>query len=212
MHLRPVRPRPLIIARATQVRSGALLFAAALPTRLSAQDPGQAHRTPVAPGATVRVEGRALPIDAAPATVIEQRGDTLVLRARDGGLASVPIDRVDRLEVAQGRRPRSDGAWRGARVGALVGGVPMTLLTSYAIGTDVRAARRGGGDCMIGCPASPYVAAGGLVLTGISTLLGAVIGAAAAPRDRWTRVDPRVRVGAAPTPRGGGVLTLSYRF
>lgn len=142
--------------------------------------------------------------------VVEQRGDTLVLRAGDGGLALVPLDRVERLEVAQ-RRPRSDGVRRGARVGALAVGIPMALLTSYAIAADVRAARHGD-DCMIWCPTSPYIAAGGLVLTSLGTLAGAAIGAATPPRDRWTRVEPRVRVGATPTPRGGGVLALSYHF
>lgn len=102
------------------------------PAHLGAQDSTAAHRMPIAPGTRVRVRGRYLPLDAEPARVVEQRGDTLVLQPASGDLAFVPLDRVTELKVAQGRRSRSEGAWRGARVGAIALGVPTLLATSFA--------------------------------------------------------------------------------
>ena len=196
---------------ATRTSYVALLLAAtAVPPRLGAQDSPSGRRPPVSAGDLVRVRGRNLPAVAEPARVVETRGDTLVLRRQNGEDALVPLEWVTDLEVERGRRPRSDGARRGARVGALAVGIPMALLTTYSTVEERRACSRADSDCMI--PVTPFVAVGGLALTAVGTLVGAGLGTAVAPRERWTRVDPRVRVGAAPAPGGGGVLAVSYRF
>ncbi len=195
------------------IAASVALSAVVTPAHLGAQHSMRSRWAPVSPAALVRVRvrGRDLPLDAEPARVVEQRGDTLVLRPASGGLAFVPLERVTDLKVARGQRPRSDGAWRGARAGALVVGVPVALLTGIVAVKEIQYYHQGG-ECIGPCPVSLFLGAGAIVATGVATLDGAAIGAAVAPRERWTRVTPPVRVGIAPTPGGGTAVALGFRF
>lgn len=185
-----------------------LLVVAAAP--LGGQDSSRAGRAFLAPGTVVRLRGGDRPLLHGPATVVEQRGDTLLLRERDGGLASLTLDQMPGLEVAQGRRPRSEGAVRGARVGVIVFGVPTLLATSVALIQDHGRTPSG---CEFFCiPNSAAIGIAGTFLTGVAGLTGAVIGAAA-PGTRWKHVDlSSTRVGIAPAPGGGATLAFGVRF
>lgn len=178
------------------------------PAPSRAQDSARTSRARLAPGTVVRIHARDVPLPDGPATVVERRGDTLFVRPRDAIVTAVPLDRITTLTVADGRRSRSDGAWRGARIGALVVGIPFAVLTGVAVVDDVRHR----GECSDFCiPGSLVVGISGVALTGVATLAGAAFGAVA-PGERWTRVPPSsVRLSVGPT-RRGAIVALGVGF
>lgn len=194
--------------RLTGLATAFALAALVAPAASGAQDSTRTDRVRVAPGAVVRIRARDVPLPDGPATVVERRGDTLFVRPGDAIVTAVPLDRVTKLTVADGRRSRSDGAWRGARVGALAVGIPFAVLTGVAAISDARHR----GECSDFCvPSSLVAGVSGVALTGVATLAGAALGAIA-PGERWTRVAPAsVRVGVVPT-RGGAMVALGVRF
>jgi hypothetical protein len=157
-------------------------------------------------GAVVRVTARAAGLRGrAPMTVAGVRGDTLLLRGRgQGDVAAVPLGQIEALEVRDGRRPRADGARRGALWGLAAGGVPTLALLPLAIRADQEC-----DACFV--PATAIVAVLGTGLTAVTTATGAVIGWNR-PGARWAPVAPAgLRVGVAPR-RGGGAVAVRLPF
>jgi hypothetical protein len=154
-------------------------------------------------GSVVRVHARAVGLRDQRLTVEGQRGDTLVLRARDGGPWLVPLAGVERLAVRTGRS-RNAGARRGALIGLATGAVSTLALLPFAMREDTRCS-----ECFVS--ATTVVAVFGTAFTLVSTGAGALIGSRL-PRDQWQPVtSSRVRVGAAPA-RSGGVVAVRWAF
>ncbi len=192
---------------AARTVGAASCFALAAP--VGAQDTTRRANPLMAPGTDVRVRGRDLGVGTDRVTVVEQRGDTLLIRERGGALALVPLDRVTALSVADGRNTWTTGAGRGARVGALVGAIPSVVLVGAAAAYDVQHRHDPCSELCI--PATPVAAAVGIAVTAVTTLVGTAIGAAV-PGQRWRRVSVPLQVGAVPTHGGGTTIAFRVRF
>ncbi len=141
--------------------------------------------------------------------VIALRADTLVMRSEStGDTIAVPVGQVFRLEVSEGTR-----TFR--RQGAKIG-----LVTGLAIGAIVgvvshRDAGCGGEGAMLCIDLGPGVdmTFGAVIGGAAGALVGALLGSY--PIEVWKRTDSldgRQRLGIAPSPRGGIVLTTSFAF
>ena len=121
---------------------------------------------------TTRVRGVVLRADSAGLT-LAPRGHALPLT-----LAWAEVRQVERLAW---RRPAGEAFVRGARWGALVGAATGVV----GVGLAFRDERRSPCDgCFVGRPV--VAAAGALMFTGVSTIVGGSVGLAF--RDRWVRV------------------------
>jgi hypothetical protein len=168
---------------------GAFVFA--LVPSLSAQLPTMSGGTRVRLAITepaVTVQG----------TVFSQSADTLLL-AGDGGVRAVPVARIAHVSVG-GERSHSAGAWRGAKLGALIfGGVGLAAFGASSSSVD-----------------EPH-AAGDLVgLVTASALSGAFYGAiigAAVGAETWTPVyDSRLSMSVSSPRDGSRKIGLSLKF
>ncbi len=137
------------------------------------------------------------------ATVVEQRGDTIQLKAEGFDALEATISSVTRLEVSGGQHRR----WgRGALIGLVIG-AGIGAMSGPAIGAAVSA-----GPCFDQCTSTARdVAAGALLLAVPGALIGAGIGALI-KTDRWEEVPlDRLSVSFAPR-RAGYALGLSVSF
>ena len=167
---------------------------------------------PIADGTRARVTAPALGPSRRVATVIAQRGDTLVLRS-EGALNSVavPLAGVTGLEVSRGRHTR---VRRGLAVGLVTGAVVGAVASYAAYKPDTC------GETELGCFLSPlpeFSRSDETVLGAIGGgLLGAAVGSVvglAWRTERWERVSlpPRIaRVRLAPTPGGGLAIGVAF--
>ncbi|HZF66509.1 MAG TPA: hypothetical protein VEZ47_00525 [Gemmatirosa sp.] len=124
---------------------------------------------------TLRIRGVLLCADSAGLT-LARRGYGVPLT-----LAWAEVRRVERLAD---RQPAGDAFVRGARWGALVGGVASVA----AVGLAVRAERQQRSERYFCCVGVGVAGAAGLVFTGMSTAAGGVI--AQAFRERWAPLRP----------------------
>ena len=131
--------------------------------------------------------------------VAREPGRWLVARERGDTIAVAPAE-IDQLDVSQGRRSPARAFWRGAGIGALVGG------TVTVGGLGILAAT-GNLECDHDCFFPPALVVGvlGTGLTIGTTLVGGIIGSFA--RDRWKQVPlpEGTRIGVAPTPDGAAL-------
>jgi hypothetical protein len=150
----------------------AVLLAVVLPIHTAAQD-----AFPLAPGARLRVrtsDGRTLigRVDAVTPAGVELQPDGQTLAV------ALPRPTLSRVEISRGPRTRRASAWAGAKKGALIGGIPGTVL--LALQHD----QVGGGVSI------PHAAALGAWSGGLfGGLIGAWVGASR-PGERWERVQP----------------------
>ena len=130
--------------------------------------------------------------------VAREPGRWLVRRARGDTVAVTPLA-VERLDVSLGRRSVARAFWRGAGVGALVGGG----VTAVGFGVLAASGNLRCTDCFF--PPVLVVGIGGTALTVGTTLVGGVIGSFV--RERWTSVPlpAETRVGVVAVPGGAGV-------
>lgn len=176
--------RPAVAAAALLLAAAPL---AAQPTLAALPDSGTRVRIDlVGPG---RVVGTLVAREPDRWVVARERGDTVTVVLRD----------AQDLDVSRGRRSAGQAFWRGAGIGALVGG-------SLTAGGFAILAATGDIDCN-DCFIPPALVVGvlGTGLTIGTTLVGGIIGSFA--RDRWERVvlPESARVGIAPIPGGAAV-------
>lgn len=133
-------------------------------------------------------------------TLVAREPDRWLVRRERGDTVVIAPPQVDRLDVSLGRRSPGRAFWRGAGIGALVGGaVTVTGLGVAAANGDLACH-----DCIFP-PALVLGVAGGALTVG-TTLVGGIVGSLAA-RERWARVPaPRdARLGVVATPRGAAI-------
>lgn len=157
-----------------------LVFVGVFAATAGAQEP-RTVPSGVQAGARVRASSRGA--DTVIGRVLGVNGDTLrVLRDRTPDTASVAISRLATLDLSTGRYKRR---WTGAPYGLFVGA---------ALGAALGAATYRKQTC---APSTLFcdvggreldVAAGAVLLGGVGTVVGAVVGAGTA--DRWQRVLP----------------------
>jgi hypothetical protein len=172
--------------------------AVALALSAMAAAPVSAEDTAVSAGTRVRLstsKGRVA------GTLVEQ-GETVVLaRQRDGGTErlGVPLGDVSRFEVSQGRHGRG----RGAKIGALVG-----LAAAVVIGVVGGESCSGKEKMICFDHGTTTLASGALTIP-----IGALVGAAIPPGEKWAPAPGRgLSVQPVPT-RGGGVgVRLAFAF
>jgi hypothetical protein len=163
----------------------------------------------VVPGSRVRVHadcGGGLFIGTVEATTDQ----TLKLRldGRADGPGSrvlVPLAHIRTLEVSRGRQ---SNAGRGAATGALVGGLPMVLLSILSFSGPHSCDGFDAPPCWLG-PA--YIVTVG---AGVGALVGLVVGSATTG-DRWQTVSDsrgRASVFVTPAPRLGWKAGVSFSF
>ncbi|HEY5547225.1 MAG TPA: hypothetical protein VIK50_14325 [Gemmatimonadaceae bacterium] len=132
-------------------------------------------------------------------TVFEQRGDSIQIIEGSGRFWTVPLSRVQSLDVSHGR-----DRWRGAGVGALAG-VALGLLISME--PPLCDGQGNGIDCRRdGTTPSTAQYVGDNI--GIGVFVGAIVGAAIGV-ERWERLMTRPRMSVAPGAGGIG-LRLTY--
>jgi hypothetical protein len=157
----------------------------------------QEQPPPLEPGARVRVTAPNLGVEKQQATFRALRGDTLVVTA--DSTVYCPLGHVERLDVYQGR---TSHPWRGAAIGAAVGGT-AGFITGVALG--------GGcidSNCFTGAQVGGILAVAGGVVGG---LIGLGVGSAI-KTDRWDEVPlDQFRVSFVPRP-DGLALSMSVAF
>jgi len=178
---------------------------------VAALDPAAAQAPaalPIAAGTRARVTAPALGPSRRVATVIAQRGDTLVLRS-EGALNSVavPLAGVTGLEVSRGRHTRvRRGLVVGLLGGALVGAV--SAFAAYESDPCAQGQFFGCFDMGRGEQMGLGAVAGGV----LGAAVGSVVGLAWRTV-RWERVSlpPRIaRVRLAPMPGGGLAVGVAF--
>ena len=168
----------------------AVLLVLPLTTAVAQQQP-----LSLEPGARVRITAPYLGIKKQAATFQALRGDTLVVMA--DSTMRCPLAAVTRLDVYRGRKSHP---WRGAAVGAAVGGVGALAVTVAACSTEE-----------FDCSNKSYPAAA----VGVGILGGGLIGlgiGALTKTDRWEEVPvDQIRVSFVPR-RDGFALGFSVAF
>jgi len=109
-------------------------------------------------------------------TTLDSAGLALRRSARDSAFV-VPLDAVRSLEVSTRRRSDGEAFRRGALPGFLIGAAVGFVATGLAYRADLAC-----NDCMV--IITPYIAVMSLGLTGVTTLLGGVLGMSS-ERDVW---------------------------
>ena len=178
-------PRLVPLAAAALVLAAAPLRAQGAPSAL----PDSGARVRVTLVDRTRIVGR----------LVRREPDGWLVRRDRGDLVAITPPFVDALDVSRGELSPEGGFGRGARSGALAGGV-----FSLALGAVLLAQE--GGDCD-DCMTSPVLAVGilGGGLTLATTLVGGILGSQ--QRERWERValPADARLGLVATPHGPGV-------
>lgn len=167
-----------------------------LPSLAAAQQP------PLTPGQQVRATAPDFGLVRTRATIATADGGALVLRT--AASQDVPLASVERLEVRTGHRSH----WLlGAGVGFVVGaGVTYAVLNTG--GSTALCNRSANQDAIRAGECAGLTAGGAVVGAGLGALVGAFI-----KSDKWEDVSPeRFRVGIAPRPTGGLMLSASLSF
>ncbi len=158
---------------------------------------------PLQPGDRVRITAPDVFPIVDPVTVVAVEADTLVVQ-HDPRTWRVPRRAITRLEVSLGRK---SNAGRGAKIGALVLGIPG-VITGLAI-SEI---------CIVMCTQLSsgervqLAALLGAIGAGTGALIGAVIGSAIRP-ERWVDLPlDQLRVTFAPQRDGRFALGLSVGF
>lgn len=170
-----------------------LLSAMAIAALLPAEDGHAQSLGRLEPGARVRLLADVVAPEPVVGILVALDGDTMALRldGRDE-VARVPRESLGKLEVSRGRRSRG----RGARMGALVG---------FAIGAIAVLATPCDADCW------DMRGAGVAVLGAAGAGLGATIGLAIPPGERWESV-PITSLGVLPGRHGQVRMSVSLAF
>jgi hypothetical protein len=160
-----------------------------------------AAQAPVAEGTRVRLQVRTGSLHVG--VVDRLSGDTVYLRGdRTGGVQPYPASTLRRVEVSLGRRNRGRAAAVGGLIGLAVGGA---MAAAFGHGCGVQASNTSG--------SGPYRCGGSrqtVSLVAGMGALGAVVGAAVPPRERWrTVLSPQL--GIAATVDRHGTLGFSVR-
>jgi hypothetical protein len=167
---------------------GALLVLLGSAGAAHAQQAGDRVRVAVDGGA--RITGR-----------LERMGtDTLVMMGRDSVLRTIPLETVQRLDVARGRGSRVRGTLRGAAIGMGVGIAAGAVVGALAYEDECEGPEPG--FCLdFGRGFDAYL--GGFMGGVAGTLVGGTAGAVRDPT-RWVSIpgQPRVKLGAR---RDGGI-------
>ena len=156
----------------------ALLVALALaaPAPLAAQ-----HLDSLQAGARVRLMRRAPQLHVV-GTLVRADSVVVVMPQAGGEPAVVVRDESVTVDLSRGPGNRHDGFSRGAKTGAAVG----LAVGLVGIGVAYLIER----DCVSYCFGTPTAAVLLLPFTGITTVVGGVVGKALARRERWERVWP----------------------
>jgi hypothetical protein len=160
---------------------------------------------PVAAGTRVRVTAPGNNLDKYVATVVDVRGDSIVVNVRNSSLV-VGLAEVTELEVSTGKRTQfwrsaGYGLGLGIAAGALVGAVTYKECES---------------DHFLGCMMAPQSASesaamGGILFGALGFVGGSVVGMVKRT-DRWASVTLPVRASIAPVRSGGVSVMLSRAF
>lgn len=100
------------------------------------------------------------------------------------GSSTFDRDDVVALELSAGRRGAAEGAGMGAIIGLKIGAVVGSIVVAV---TYFSKADENCGDCII--TPTPVAVVGAISLTAVTSLLGALFGAAA-PGERWQPIFP----------------------
>ena len=100
------------------------------------------------------------------------------------GSSTFDRENVGALDLGAGRRGAAEGAGMGAIIGLKIGAVGGSIVVAV---THFSKADENCGDCMI--TPTPVAVVGAIALTAVSSLLGALFGAAA-PSERWQPIFP----------------------
>jgi len=152
----------------------------------------------LAPGSRVRVSARTVTERPLIATLTALDDTALTLRVKGrADVLVVPRSAITKVEVSLGRRARGKGALIGAGVGIAAGALVGLL---HGGDDSSQLVQFSAGDYALG-----FAALGGGV--------GALVGAAVPPSERWNEVAlGRVRVGLQPTRGHGGAIFASIGF
>ena len=176
-----------------QASSRWLLTLCAVPSVLL----GQAPVRPLQAGDRVKITAQA---DTGIYVVRAVSRDTLTVQLpKSEALAYFPVATLRRVDVSRGAEARANGVARRSLKGAIGGGIVGAVL-----GFGVVAGESGGASDRIG-----YAGLWAGAFAGIGFgfgFLGGVLGSS----ERWESVPLPLRVSA--TPRGDGLLALSYSF
>ncbi|HUG13877.1 MAG TPA: hypothetical protein VMM78_02570 [Thermomicrobiales bacterium] len=181
------------------MKSGLAVLALSLSVSLVAE--GQSPRFAV--GARVRVTAPGAALDKHVTTIIDERGDSIVVDIR-GRSQTLWLADLTALEVGTGKQTHAK------RYG--VSGFLLGALTGVVIGlaTYEECVPQGWFGCFMDGP--EYSAVGGLILGGAA---GAVIGGAVGSlhsEDVWSSIRLPVRTVVAPTRSGGVSVRMSRAF
>ena len=139
-------------------------------------------------------------------SLVASDADALTVSSGKGEPRRVPLDEIIRLDVSQRRSRRGRGALIGLGAGALGG-----FIWGAASNPD-GCQPSPSNPCWFGTEPWYSDTESGLMGAVLLGGLGALVGTAVAPGERWERLsDPRVRVSVAPLPHGGAVA-LTLRF
>lgn len=162
--------------------------------------------SPVSAGTRVRVTAPGKDLDQHVTTVVEIRGDSIVVLGDRNSSLPIGFADITEIEVSTGKRTHF---WRGAGLGLGIG-----VVAGLVIGAVTH--EECDPDPLFGCFLGPETASesavlGGLTLGSIGLVAGAVIGAVSRT-DRWASVNLPVRASIAPAQSGGLSLMLSRTF
>ena len=175
-------------------------------------------QVPVRPGARVRVTGRfCQPVysncvlgrtESRVGTFVGWKSDSLVMKSK-GDILAAPQDFVTRVEVSLSRKSK---AGRGAKIGALVLGIP-SVITGVIVGLAIEEICLGLSCNRLDLDDRVMIAVGlGVIGAGTGALFGAVIGSVIRP-DHWGKVPlDRLRLQVAPQRDGRFGFGASVRF
>ena len=106
------------------------------------------------------------------------------------------------MEVSIGRRSRGHGAWIGALVGGATGAIAVLATPEKPCDPSV----------LFGCLRIISKGQAAAMLGGLGAGLGALIGMAIPPGEKWTAVPTALRVSVTPTHKGDVQISLSFTY
>ena len=114
----------------------------------------------------------------------------------------MPRDAITKMEMSTGRQSRGHGAWIGALVGGASGAIAVLATPEKPCNPNVA----------FGCLRIISKGAGATMLAGLGAGVGALIGLAIPPGEKWTAVPTELRVSVTPTLKGDVQVSLSFAF